>query len=164
MLYSVINKVHPENKFQSRPEGMRMRSSREGAHGDNAVQFQSCDGCSYCTVLGKNGCNHIVSRQLRDSSMVRRWCGQFMKAETMCTSKTIVADRLWWRQNWWKVWRKQFAETALHNFGTLWSIPDVSLTSARKRLPMAGKRFHNDATRRTFRYRRQWLHDSMRWR
>ena len=33
--------------------GMRMGSSREGICGNNAVQFQSCDGSSYCTALGE---------------------------------------------------------------------------------------------------------------
>ena len=57
--------------------GMCLRSSREGVCGNNVVQFQSCNGSSYCTALGENGCMDMISRQLRDSSMVRRWCGQF---------------------------------------------------------------------------------------
>ena len=56
---------------------MRMRSSRERVCRNNAVQFQSCGGSTYCTALGENGCTDIVSRQLRDSNMVRRWSGQF---------------------------------------------------------------------------------------
>ena len=35
--------------------------SREEVCGTNAVQFQSCDGSSYCTALGENGCTDIVS-------------------------------------------------------------------------------------------------------
>ena len=125
--------------------GMCMHSSREGVCGNNSVQFQPCDGSSYCTALGENDCTDTVSRQLRDSSMVRRRCGQSLKAEPMCTTKTVVADRPWWRQNWWKMCCKQFCRTALHNFGTLWSIAtDVSTTAARNRLPVTGKRFHND--------------------
>ena len=46
--------------------GMRMRSRREGVRGNNAVQFQSCDGSSYYTALGEIGCTDIVSSQLRD--------------------------------------------------------------------------------------------------
>ena len=46
------------------------------------MQFQSCDCSSYCTALGKNGYIDIVSRQLRDSSVVRRWCGQFTEGRT----------------------------------------------------------------------------------
>ena len=34
---------------------MRMSSSREEVCGNNAVQFLSCDGSSYCTALGENG-------------------------------------------------------------------------------------------------------------
>ena len=61
---------------------MRIRSSRGGVCWSNAVQFQYCDGSSYCTALGENGCTDIVSRQLRDSSMTRRWCGQFSEDRT----------------------------------------------------------------------------------
>ena len=43
--------------------GMRMHSSREGVCGNNAVQFQSCDGSNYCIALEVNGCTDIVSHQ-----------------------------------------------------------------------------------------------------
>ena len=43
---------------------MHMCSSREGVCGNNVVQFQFCDGSSYCTALGENGCTDIVSCQL----------------------------------------------------------------------------------------------------
>ena len=46
---------------------MRMHSSRERLCGNNAVQFQSCDGSSYCTALADIGNTDIVSRKLRDS-------------------------------------------------------------------------------------------------
>ena len=36
----------------------------EGACGNNAVQFQSCDGSSYFTALGENGCTYIVFCEL----------------------------------------------------------------------------------------------------
>ena len=62
--------------------GMRMRSNTEGVCGNNTVQFQSCDGSSSCTALGENGCTDIVSRQLRDSYMIRRWCEQFTEGRT----------------------------------------------------------------------------------
>ena len=47
--------------------GKHMRGSIEGVCGNYAVQFQSCDGSSYCTALGENDCTDTVSRQLRDS-------------------------------------------------------------------------------------------------
>ena len=46
--------------------GMCMHSSTEGVCENDAVQFQSCDGSSYCTELEENGCTD-VSRQLQDS-------------------------------------------------------------------------------------------------
>ena len=43
-----------------------------------------------------------------------------------------------------------FAEPALHNFRTLWSIPaDVSLTAAQNCLPVAGKCFNNNVEMQT---------------
>ena len=55
--------------------GTHMRSSREGVSGNNAMQFQSCDGSSYCTVLRENGCtdNLLAERfyQLPDFCMLR---------------------------------------------------------------------------------------------
>ena len=49
------------------------------------MKFQSCDGSSYCTALGQNGCTDIVPCQLRDS------CGyqisarsEAISAETHC--------------------------------------------------------------------------------
>ena len=39
---------------------MRMRSNREGVCGNIAVQFQSCDGSSYCTGLP----DWAISREL----------------------------------------------------------------------------------------------------
>ena len=44
--------------------GMCMHSSREAVCGNNAVQFQSCDDSSYCTVLAEHGSTDIVSYQL----------------------------------------------------------------------------------------------------
>ena len=41
--------------------------------GNNAVQFQSCDGSSYCTELGENGCTDIVSRQACEIRAVIRY-------------------------------------------------------------------------------------------
>ena len=64
--------VHTQSKFQSRPEMVRAVgrdcaciTAREGVCANNAVQFQSCDGCSYCTAQGENCCTDIVSRQLQ---------------------------------------------------------------------------------------------------
>ena len=46
--------------------GVHMHCGREGVCECNAVQFQSCDGSSYCTELGENGCTDIL-HQLHDS-------------------------------------------------------------------------------------------------
>ena len=116
--------------------------------GNNAVQFQSCDGSSYCTVLGENGRTDIVSCQLRDSSSYEisarseaissrdpppivpgAWTwhyeqryGQMMKAEQMCMAKTTVTDCPWW----WKVCGKQFCRTGASQFcNSLVSSPDL---------------------------------------
>ena len=109
---------------------MSMRSSREEVYGNYAVQFQSCDGSSYCTVLGENGCIVIVSCQLRDSSMVRRWCGQFTEGRTTAhdedrsgRSSLVMTSELME-----SVRQAVFSKPVLHNFGTLWSVPpDVLL-------------------------------------
>ena len=104
------------------------------------MQFQSCDGSSYCTALGENGCTDIVSCQLRDSSMFRQWCRQFTKAKPMCMMKTVVANpSLVMPKLIGKCMASSFAEPTLHNFRTLWWIPsDVLLTAAQNRLPVAG--------------------------
>ena len=119
--------------------GMRVHSNEDGVCGNNAVQFQSCDGSSYCTALRESSCIVIVSRQLRDLWTLRShlqristamcmdptlwatvWSGDYvgntLKAEPMCTTKTVVADRPWWRQNWWKVCGKQFCWTGASKF------------------------------------------------
>ena len=120
---------------------MHMRSSKEGVSGNNAVHFQSCDCSSYCTALGEIGCINVF-HQLRDSSMVRRWCGNSLKTEPMSTTKTAMTYRPWWHQNWWKVCTKQFCRTGASNFGILWSVPpDVSLAAAGNRLPVRQKAF-----------------------
>ena len=41
--------------------GMHMHSCKEGVCENNAVQFQSCNGSSYFTALGENGCTDICS-------------------------------------------------------------------------------------------------------
>ena len=74
---------------------MRKRRSREGICRNNAVQFKSCHYSSYCTTLGGNGCIDIIPSNLRDSSMVIRLCGQFTEGQSMCMTKTVVADRPW---------------------------------------------------------------------
>ena len=66
--------------------GMLRRRSTEGVCGNNAVRFQSCDVCSYCTALGQNGCTDIVSRQLRDSS------GYQISVEGDPEKETWIAD------------------------------------------------------------------------
>ena len=130
--------------------GMHMHSSREGVCGNNIVQFQSCDGSSYCTALGKNGCTDIVSCQLQDS------CSYQISAcsEAISSRDPLpIVQRVWtwhyeqqygqmieqsihWRPNQCAWWRpkcptvpgdartdgKCAAELAPHNFKTLWSI------------------------------------------
>ena len=54
--------------------GMCTHNCREGVCVNNAVKFQSCFGSSNCTAVRENYCTDIVSRQLRNSSMVRQWC------------------------------------------------------------------------------------------
>ena len=78
---------------------MRMRSNTEGVCGNNAVQFQFCVGSSYCTALGENGCTDIVSRQLRDFSMVRRWCRQCARP-SLVTPELMENVRQAVLQNW----------------------------------------------------------------
>ena len=123
--------------------GMRLRSSREGVCGNNAVQFQSCDGSSYCTVLGKNWCTDSLRPTVIFQTMVRaiHWMSN------QCPrSETAVADRPWWRQNSWKVWGKRFFRISASQFrNSLVDSPDFSSTAEWNRLSVAGKRFHNDA-------------------
>ena len=57
-----------------------MCSNREGVGGNNAVQFQSFNGSSYCTALGENCCTDIVSRKLRNS------CGYQISARSEAIS------------------------------------------------------------------------------
>ena len=135
------------------PESQSPFDAREGVCGNNAVQFQTCDDSSYSSALGEIGCIDIVSL-----CEIPVWsddgAGNSLKAEPVCTTKTVVVHRPWWRQNWWKVCGKQFCRTGLYNFGTIWSVPpDVSFSAARNRLPMLG--------RKTF-PQRQWLHGSRR--
>ena len=107
--------------------GLRMRSSRDGVCWNNAVQFLSCGGSSYCTALEESGCIDIVSNQLWDS------CG-YLKDESICRTKTLVSDA----RTDGKCAVSSFAEPALHNFAILWTIPtDVSLTAARNSLTVA---------------------------
>ena len=73
---------------------MRTRSSREGVCENTAMQFQSCDGSSYCTMLGENSCTNIVSRQLRDS------CGYQISAPSEAISSRdpqLIVPRVWTR-------------------------------------------------------------------
>ena len=94
------------------PMEMRMRTSREGI-----MQCSlSCDGNSYYTALGENGCTDIVSCQMRHSSMVRRWYGHALKDVPMVTTKSVVVDCPWWRQNWWKMCGKQIYRIGASQF------------------------------------------------
>ena len=63
----------------------------------------------------------------------------------MCTTKIVVPIVPCDARTDEKCAARSFAELTLHNFGTFRSIPpDLSLTAARNRLPVAGKRFLND--------------------
>ena len=122
-------------RHTTQPEGENAPRT-EGACGNNAVQFQSCDGSSYCTTIGKSGCTDIVSRQLGNSSIIKRWCAQFSEGESYfhdedhCSRPSLVTDG--------KCAGSSFAEPELHNFGNLWSIlPDVLLNVLRNCLPLA---------------------------
>ena len=75
--------------------GMRVRSSREGVCGDNVLQFQFCDGSSYCTALGGNGCTDIVSPNCDIPVWSDDGAGNSLKTEPLCTTKTVPADRTW---------------------------------------------------------------------
>ena len=74
---------------------MRMRNNREEVRGNNAVQFQSCDGSSYCTALGENGCTNISPTNCENPLWSDDGAGNSLKAEPMFTKKTAVADRPW---------------------------------------------------------------------
>ena len=124
--------------------GMCMCSSREEVFGNNVVQFQSCDGSSYCTALGENGFIDIVSCQLWDSSGYQiSACSEAISSR----DPPPIVPRVWARQygqftggrinvhnedcSGWlslvlpelKCVAASFAEPELHNLGTLWSIP-----------------------------------------
>ena len=94
-----------------------MLSSREGVYGNNAVQFQSCDSSSYCTVLGENWCAHIVSCQLRDSCRYKifAWSGAISSRDPRqlwhVYEPDIMSDSM---VRWWC---RQFTEgqTNVHN-------------------------------------------------
>ena len=119
--------------------GTRMRSSTEGISGNSAVQFQSCEGSSYCIALGENGCTDIVSCQLRDSY------GYQISARSKAISSRdappilchvhgtdIISDSVvrvihsrpnqcaWrrpsWPTVWWKVCDKQFCRIGASQF------------------------------------------------
>ena len=124
--------------------GMRMHSNKEGVCGNNAVQFQFCDNSSYCTVLRENNCTPA-------NSEIPVWSDDgtdnSLKAESMCTMKTIVANRPWWCQNWWKVCGKQFCRTCASQFrNSLINFPDASLTASWNHLPVAEKNVSTTVT------------------
>ena len=41
-------------------------NSREGACRNNAVQFHSCNGGSYCTAQGENDCTDILKNYINN--------------------------------------------------------------------------------------------------
>ena len=121
--------------------GMRMRSSREGVCGSNAVQFQSYDGSSYCTALIENCCTVLSPANWEIPVWSDDGAGNSLKAEPMSTTKTIEADRPWWRQNRWKVCGKQFCRTGSSQFRN--SLVNSPRCFARNCLAVAEKLFHN---------------------
>ena len=64
----------------------------------------------------------IAQRQEKMAASARFQYGQrfgvvkSLKAEPMCTAKTVMADRSWWRQNWWTMCGKQFGKTGASQF------------------------------------------------
>ena len=63
-----------------------------------------------------------------------------LKAESMCTMKTVIADSPWWRQN-----VKQFCITGVSRFRkSLVNYSRFVVLVAWNRFPVAGKRFHID--------------------
>ena len=50
---------------------MRIRNNRKEVCGNNAVQFQSCEGNSYCTGLGENGCTDISPANCEIRTVIR---------------------------------------------------------------------------------------------
>ena len=140
--------VHAE-KVQLRPE-MIWRVGWECAgiavEYVDALEFQSCDGSSYCTVLRENGYTDIVSCQLWDPSMIRWWSGQFTEGRINVHDEDRIGQLSLAMGTDGKCVASSFAELALHNFRTIWLIPpDVSLISAQNCLPVTGKHFHNDS-------------------
>ena len=97
------SKIRAKSKFHiasrdgmTSQTGMCMHYSRDGVCGNNAVQFQSCDGSSYCTVIGENSCTDIVFRQMQDS------CSYQISAysEAISSRDTPIVPHVW---TWHKV-------------------------------------------------------------
>ena len=112
-----IRKVAIESRDgMTSPTGMLMHSSREGVCGNNKVQFQSCDGSSYCTALRKMAALILPPVNCEILVWSDEGAGNSFKVELMCTTKTLVANRPWWRQHWWKFCGKQFCRTGASHF------------------------------------------------
>ena len=71
--------------------GMSMRSGNEGACGNNALLFQSCDGSSYCTALGETAALILSPANCEIPVLSYDGADNSLKAEPMCTTKTTTA-------------------------------------------------------------------------
>ena len=112
--------------------GMCIRRSREGVCKNNAMQFLFSYGSSYCTAPGEMA---VLSSA---NSEILVWsddgAGNSLKADSMCTTQTVVTEHSRWCQNWWEVCGKQFCRTGASQFRNfLVNSADVSLTAARNR-------------------------------
>ena len=109
------------------------------------MQFQSCDSSSYCTVVGENGCIVIVFCQLRDSNMVRRWCGKFTESRTTVHDEyrsgrsSLVTLELME-----SVWQAVFQNRCFTISELSGQFLQMSRYCCTKSSPVAGKRFHDD--------------------
>ena len=75
--------------------GMRMHRSREGVCVNHVVQFQSCDGGSYCKPLGEMAALILSLANCGIPVCSDDGGGNSLKAEPMCTTKIIMADCPW---------------------------------------------------------------------
>ena len=88
----------------------RMRNSREGVCGNNAVQFQSYDGSSYCIALGENCCSDIVSRQLEIRAVIRFLHAQKQSPAEIYRQLCHVNGTDIMSNSWVRQWYGQFTE------------------------------------------------------
>ena len=155
----------------TRRKGMGMCSSGEGVCGNNAVQFQSCDGSSYCTALGENGwCINILSRHLRDSYVYqiseraiqkKKWSGMLTRGIMLLHDNarphTAHATRVHPRRQWHDFFKKivylNLIFTGQHYAINAWIVLFLVWHAS----------WQENVSTTTVRYRRQWLHGCRCW-